>query len=298
MQQIIKLQDIKTTKDIYQSIQQECLKREYSFKTIKSYISWAKLYLKYTKTRCGRYNVRDFYLKDFITDLAINKKQKPTSRNCAVWALKFLFEVCLQKKIPENEFPVLAKIPSTMPNILTKEQIRRMIDSVDCSTKAFTLKHRLYIEIPYSAGLRLAETIGLRVYDIDFKNNFIFVRNGKGNKDRSAKLAEQTKQDIIQYLKIRENQSNPYLFDKGLNYHISGRTIWKVLKRQAKLCNIAQRVHPHILRDSYATHLLWDGYDIRFIQQFLGHAKLNTTQKYTRVSDPQLKKIPSPLDLP
>ena len=186
-----------------------------------------------------------------------------------------------------------------LEKIKTKKQVFQLVQQdMNCSTKAYTLKHRLYIEIPYSAGLRLGETTRLRIYDIDFKNDFIYVRNGKGNKDRSAKLAQQTKKDILQYLKIRENQSNPYLLDKGLSYHISGRTIWKVLKIQARICNIAQRVHPHILRDSYATHLLWDGYDIRFIQQFLGHARLNTTQKYTRVSDPQLRGIPSPLDLP
>lgn len=288
MQQI---SQIKTKLDVFQLIQQECIDRGYSSKTIVCYTHWTKKFLKFSNN-----HLQEKYFQPFIICLSNKEKVKPRTKNNAISALVFLFKECLKKEL--KTIPKKTKIPNSMPEVLSKEKVLMMINSIRKSNKEYTLKHKLMIELLYSAGLRLSELINLKVYRVDFYHKRIFVKEGKGYKDRITLLSEQVTKDLKEYLQIRKNQANPYLFDKGTNYHISGRTVWKVVKRQAKECNIAQRVYPHLLRDSFATHLLEQGVDSRYIQRLLGHSRLETTTKYTRVADVNLMKVKSPLDLP
>lgn len=282
---------VKNKIELKDLIRDECMLRGYSSKTIKCYTSWSNIFLRFSENK-----LKQEFVKPFIKKLR-NKKYKITSTNNAISSLKFIFKECLKQEIIKD-FPNKAKIPSTMPQVLSRDKILLMIDTVKRSNKEYTLKHKLIIEVLYSSGLRLSELINLKMGNIDFHHKRIFVREGKGAKDRITIVSERTLKDIIEYIKIRKHQSNQYLFDKGNNYHITGRTVWKVLKRQAKECNIAQNVHPHLLRDSFATHLLESGVDSRYIQRLLGHTRLETTTKYTRIADVNLMKIKSPLDLP
>lgn len=286
-QQII----ISKKEELRSLIRDECMLRGYSNQTIKCYIAWSNMFLRFSRNR-----LKQEFVKPFIKGLR-NRGYKITSTNNAISALRFIFKECLNQEIIQN-FPAKAKIPSTMPMVLNRDKILQMINTVQRTTKEYTLKHKLVIELLYSSGLRLSELINLKVGNIDFYHKKIFVREGKGAKDRITIVSEKALKDIQEFIKIRKHQSNPYLFDKGNNYHISGRTVWKVLQRQAKECNIAQNVHPHLLRDSFATHLLESGVDSRYIQRLLGHARLETTTKYTRVADVNLMSIKSPLDLP
>lgn len=290
MQQIKQI-IVKNVIELNELIKEECMLRGYSHKTIICYQSQTKIFLSYSDNK-----LKQEYTKKFISYLR-NKGYKITSTNNAISALKFVFKECLKQKII-SDFPSKAKIPSTMPQVLNREKILQMINTVKRTTKEYTLKHRLIIEMIYSSGLRLSELINLKVGNIDFYHKRIFVREGKGAKDRITIVSEMALKDIQEYIKVRRHQSNPYLFDKGTAYHISGRTVWKVLQRQARECCIAQNVHPHLLRDSFATHLLESGVDSRYIQRLLGHARLETTTKYTRVADVNLMAIKSPLDLP
>lgn len=183
-----------------------------------------------------------------------------------------------------------------LEEIKTKEQVFQLIQQ-ECINRGYTLKHKLAIQLPYDSGLRVSELINLKIIDINFRYKKIFVIGGKGKKDRITIFSEKTKQDIQEYLRIRKNKANPYMFDKGSNYHITTRTIWKILKRQAKECNIAKKVHPHILRSSFATHLLENGDKEPYIQHLLGHSNRNTTNRYTRIAEAKLLKIDAPLDL-
>lgn len=289
MQRLIEIK-VKTRNELYDLIRQECINKGYSHKTIKCYQSWAKKFLFYSNN-----HLQERFIEPFITYLSNKEEVKSTTRNNAIWALKFIFEKCLKKKL--GFIPETAKIPLSMPEIIAKDKILFMINSIQRSKREYTLKHRLVIELLYSSGLRLSELINLKVGRIDFVHKRIFVKEGKGFKDRITLLSEVAEKDIKEYLKVRRYKQNPYLFDKEKNYHISGRTVGKILERQAKECQIQQRVYPHILRDSFATHLLEQGVDSRYIQRLLGHARLETTTKYTRVADVNLMAIKSPLDV-
>jgi len=204
------------------------------------------------------------------------------------------FLECLHKKLAY--IPKKSKLPQALPNILEREQILRMIDSVERTTRYYTLKHKLLIALPYDAGLRVSEAVSLKVTDIDLSKRQALIRAGKGNKDRIVIFGNKAAEMIREYLEKR-NSSNPYLFDSGKNYHLSTKTAWIVLKRQAKECNIASECHPHILRASFATHLSDADTKEQDIQVLMGHSKRDTTYRYIRLSEARRRKIISPLDL-
>ncbi len=155
------------------------------------------------------------------------------------------------------------------------------------------LKHKLIIELLYSTGIRLSELRNLRIRDLELDENILWVRKGKGAKDRMVILSKKLSEELKEYTKNRD--PNDFLFH-GWHGQISSRAVQKIIKEAAERANIAKRVTPHVLRHSFATHLLESGVDIRKIQVLLGHSNLSTTQIYTSVSSTELKKIENPLD--
>ena len=159
--------------------------------------------------------------------------------------------------------------------------------------KTGNIKHRLILSLLYGSGLRLEEIRNLKVKDIDIYRLAIYVRKGKGSKDRTTILPL----NILEELNLYMNSKSPedYLFN-GKNGKISGRSIQLIINKASKKAKIIKKVYPHLLRHSFATHLLESGVDIRVIQKLLGHSSVRTTQIYTHLSKTHINTITSPLD--
>lgn len=176
-----------------------------------------------------------------------------------------------------------------LPKVLSKNQIRAMISSIN------NLKHKCILSLLYSAGLRRGELLNLKLTDIISDRMLIRVEQGKGKKDRYTLLGEQVLQNLRQY----SLQAKPsyYLFEGSNGKKYSGSSVVKIVQRAASRARIRERVIPHMLRHSLATHLLEDGVDLRQIQSLLGHNSIKTTEVYTHVAVKGMNKIKNPIDL-
>ncbi len=181
------------------------------------------------------------------------------------------------------------KRPKRIPEVLTKKEIVAILRNVS------NIKHRLLLEIIYGCGLRLSEAIKLKRNDFRFEEGILFIREGKGKKDRMVSVPSNTSEMIKHYLSLR-NDDNPYVFDSLMGGHLTTMSVQKIVKNAAKKACIEKCVHPHTLRHSYATHLLEDGTDLRIIQRLFGHSDLRTTEIYTHISSALIKSVKSPLD--
>ena len=197
------------------------------------------------------------------------------------------YELVFEKRINLKHLYPLRK-EYKLPNYLSTAEIKKLIEITD------NLKHKSIIMLLYSGGLRLSEVVNLKITDIDSKAMTITIRQAKGKKDRQVMLSENFLLILRQYyLKFKPNF---YLFEgqNGLQY--SGRSIQQIVKQSTLKSGINKTVSPHILRHSFATHLLEAGTDIRYIQELLGHNHVKTTQIYTQITDVTKNKIKSPLD--
>ena len=232
-------------------------------------------------------NISQDDIKQYLAYLISDKKLRPSSVNLALSALRFFYLELLEKNIfAKVKAP---KMEKKLPTVLTRDEVKKLLSS----TKNF--KHRLLMEMMYSSGLRVSECVSLKTDDLELDEKMGTVRSGKGRKDRLIILSEKLIEDIRSYLRQRKD-NNCYLFPVK-DSHISVRMAQDVVSNAAKKADIRKRVFCHALRSSFATHLLESGTDIRIIQELLGHSNLQTTQRYTKVSTEQLKKIRSPLDL-
>ncbi|MDP2624989.1 MAG: tyrosine-type recombinase/integrase, partial [Candidatus Peregrinibacteria bacterium] len=156
-------------------------------------------------------------------------------------------------------------------------------------------KHRLILAVAYGAGLRVSEVVSLRVGDLDFDRGFIHVKGGKGNRDRLTLLPD----DIRLELQVCAARASPgdYLFPSNRGGRLTSRTVQKVFEQTLARARIGKSATFHSLRHSFATHLLENGVDIRYVQELLGHRNIQTTQLYTKVTHRGLSKLKSPLDL-
>lgn len=184
------------------------------------------------------------------------------------FALQFYFEEVLEK--PFDEKLNLPKQKKTLPKVLSKQEVQLMI------SHTYNLKHRLMLLFLYYAGMRLGEVRSLRFEDIDLQRKVIHLKNAKGGKDRIVFLHDK----IIELLP----EGGGFIFISSRNKLYSKRTIQYIVKIVAKRVNIKRKVTPHILRHSFATHLLEAGANITDIQQLLGHASVRTTQTYIHVA--------------
>jgi len=171
-----------------------------------------------------------------------------------------------------------------LPKVLSKDEIELILNNIS------NLKHKLIIMIIYSSGLRVSEVVNLQRSDII--NNSILIRQGKGKKDRYTILSRKVKDLLIKYL-CETDFRTKYLFE-GRNGKYTVKSVQEILKKASKSLN--KNVTPHMLRHSFATHLLEQGVDIRYIQKLLGHSKLETTSIYTHVASKDFLKIKSPID--
>ncbi|WP_300569116.1 site-specific integrase [Flavobacterium sp.] len=258
----------------------------YSPNTIRSYVNEFAQYLYYigalSAEDCGENEVQN-YLLYCINDLKLTESTIHSRIN----AIKFYYEqVLFQKKI-FVEIP-RPKKQSKLPKALNIYEVKRLLDLTE------NLKHNTMLKLCYGMGLRLSEILNLKIADIDSKTMQVFIERGKGKKDRYVNLPESILEQLRTY--YIEYKPKKYLFEGQYGGQYSSRSVQQVFKKSLEKARITKKVGIHSLRHSFATHLLDNGTDIRFIQELLGHNDIKTTLVYTHVTDKSIRKIASPLD--
>ncbi|MFH1316329.1 MAG: site-specific tyrosine recombinase/integron integrase [Candidatus Woesearchaeota archaeon] len=277
--------------------------RGFSNATIKTYKYQVEKFVEWLKENKGRITVQRSLLSDnkgsinfsnvsksdikaFIGHLISDKGKSPSSVNLALSSLRFFFIEVLKQNIFDG-----IKAPKSekkIPTVLTKEEVKSLIEAVG------NPRHKILIMLMYGSGLRVSETVSLRINDLDLDDKTGVIRAGKGNKDRNIIISDALILDIKKYFGKRKD-GNPYIFNRKEG-HITSRQAQRIVSGYANKAGLKKRVFCHALRSSFATHLLESGTDIRVIQELLGHSNLATTERYTKVSKEQIKKVRSPFD--
>ena len=258
--------------------------RNYSPKTIKSYLYALKEYFSFKGSNFEKQNIEN--IKKFILKKQ-NLKASPQTINLFINAIKFFYREIV--KSPKKIDIKSVKKNKSLPIVLSKKEIEKIISNTG------NVKHKLLLSLSYGAGLRVSEAVNLKVKDINFEELTIHIKLAKGRKDRISVFPEKIKANLSNLLAGKEK--NDYVFASERGGKITTRTAQKVFQNSLKKSNIKKDASFHCLRHSFATHLLENGVDIRYVQELLGHQNIRTTQQYTQVTNPKLKKIKSPLDL-
>ena len=310
--------------------------KHYSLRTEKTYKDWIKRYILFHNPGLSPSNVKRHpkdmgvdEIQSFITHLATERTLSASSQNQALSAVMFLYRHVLKKEIDLPSDLIRAEKSKTLPVVLTHTEALDVINRM-------TGVSQLMVKILYGSGLRLMECLRLRVKDIDFGNRQIIVRDGKGEDDRFTPLPDSIIPDLqfhlqavqlthqkdlkdgfgeiyLPYALAKKYPNAPrewiwqYLFPasarsmdpaskKIMRHHADPSVLQKAVRNAAKLAKINKPISPHVFRHSFATHLLQNGYDIRTIQELLGHKDVKTTMIYTHVIHRGGSGVKSPLD--
>ena len=302
--------------------------KHYSLKTEKAYLHWITRFIIYHNKQHPR-DMGGIEISRFLTHLACDAHVAASTHNQALNAIVFLYKNVLHRDPGEFRDIHWAKKPSRLPVVLTRQEVGRLLQQLKG-------RDWLMASLLYGSGLRLMECLRLRVKDIDFASKQICVRSGKGDKDRLTMLPDSVISDLklhIQQVKILHEQDLkqgygsvelPFALERKYKHaanewawqyvfpasqistdprsgirrrhHLDESVLQKAVKRAARQANIQKHAGCHTLRHSFATHLLENGYDIRTIQELLGHNDVNTTMIYTHVLNRGGLAVHSPLD--
>ncbi len=316
------------TPRLLDSLRKEIRTRHYSFRTEKAYVDWVTRFILHHDKRHPR-EMGGTEIKEFLSHLAVERHVSPATQAQALAALLFLYKRVINVDLPWIDDVVRAHRPKRLPTVLDKSEARRVIAHL----RGY---HWLIGGLLYGSGLRLLEALRLRVKDVDLYHRRIMVRNGKGAKDRvtilSAPLAEplQTHLKTVRTLHDHAVEAGyggvelPYALARkyprahlqwGWQYvfpaarpsldsrsgatrrhHVHEESVQRQVRNAARAAGIEKPVSPHTFRHSFATHLLEAGYDIRTVQELLGHKDVSTTQIYTHVMAPGKNAVRSPFD--
>lgn len=268
--------------EILEKVRRELKIRYYSQKTIKTYVFCIAEYLRYKKVNYR--NLDEENIKSYLLQLKDGGKSSQTI-NLHLNSIKYLYrDVFKNLKKIDIKF---AKRTQKLPVVLSRIEINKILDAIQ------NQKHRLIISLSYGAGLRISEAQNLKVKDIDFDELTIHIKNAKGKKDRITILPEKIKNDLQKALSFKDQ--NDFIFESERGGKLSTRTLQKIFEKALMKAGIKKPATFHSLRHSFATHLLENGTDIRYVQELLGHQNIRITQIYTHVTNPNLKNIKSPL---
>jgi integron integrase len=306
--------------------------KHYSIRTEETYISWIKRYIFFHNKRHPS-EMSENEISEFLTYLAVKKNVAASTQNQAFNALLFLYKKVLKQNIGLIDDVERAKKPAKLPVVFTKKETFEILLRIDGGKGSFKW---LMASLLYGSGLRLMECVRLRIKDIDFEMNQVTVRSGKGNKDRITMLPEKLKESLQQHLnkvkalheddlkngygsvylpfaleKKYKNASREwgwqYVFpasklskdprsEKTRRHHLSESALQKAVKIAVHHVRVTKPGNCHTFRHSFATHLLEYGYDIRTVQELLGHKDVRTTMVYTHVLNRGGRGVKSPLD--
>jgi len=303
-------------------------RRHYSPRTERAYVGWIRRFILFHGKRHPE-EMGEVEITQFLSGLASAGRVSASTQNQALAAILFLYRFVLERKLDWLEDVVRAKRPVRLPVVLTRREVEALLDQMSGP-------NRLIASLLYGSGLRLLEGLRLRVKDVDFGRSEIIVRDGKGRKDRVTLLPTCLKDPLMEHLtKVRRQHdadlqngvgavelpdalSRKYprapfewgwqwVFPASRHYiasetgqkrrhHLHATVIQRAIKEAAIQARIAKRASTHTLRHSFATHLLEDGYDIRTIQELLGHSDVSTTMIYTHVLNRGGRGVRSPID--
>lgn len=310
--------------------------KHYAYKTEQSYLNWCKRFFAYSVQCKGggesenQVHVSGKLIKDFLSHLATQRKASKSTQNQAFSALLFLCRHVLSVELKDMETTLRSKIGKKLPLVLSPMEVKTLFSHMSGTSG-------LILRLIYSSGLRLSECGRLRVKDLDFDQDLLFVRSGKGDKDRSTILAAQIQPELQVHLervkKLHEKdladgfgdvylpgalaRKYPaagkewgwqYVFPsarlsvdprskKTRRHHVSDATVQKAMKKAVRTADLVKPASVHTLRHSFATHLLLNGVDLRQIQDYLGHKSVETTMIYTHVVKNMRNPAISPLDM-
>ena len=303
--------------------------KRYSLRTEKNYVDWIKRYILHH----GKRHPKDMgaaEVETFLTHLAVARNVSASTQNQAKSALLFLYKEVLEIELPWLDNVTQAKAPKRLPVVLTQAEVQAVLSRLDGTMW-------LIASLLYGSGLRIMEALRLRVKDVDFARREILVREGKGFKDRvtmlPVSLVEPLKSHLLKvqalhkedlyagfgevfmpmaldkkYPNAGKSWSWQYVFpsvklsvdprsQKVRRHHADEKTVQRAVKKTVNLAGLTKLATPHTFRHSFATHLLEGGYDIRTVQELLGHSDVSTTMIYTHVLNKGGRGVGSPLDV-
>jgi len=263
-------------------LQEHLRTRGYSPRTIKAYEQSVRKIYRHFRKPLDKIDEEEF--RKFL-DKLIQKGLSAQTINQYQAAMRFVVGEIYQKKFGVKI--KYAKRGKKLPVALSRKEIGELINIVG------NQKHKLMIELAYGAGLRVSEVVNLKVGDIDLEERVVYLRGAKGNKDRISVLPESILGSLARV--IGERGGTVFLFESMRGGKLTTATAQKVFRDAIKRAKILKKASFHSLRHSFATHLLENGVDVRYVQELLGHSNIRTTQLYTRVTNPILKNIKSPL---
>lgn len=281
----IQFEDNKIFDNIIKQAEETLKVKGYSLKTIKSYLNHIKRFSSFINKNIVEITSED--LKVYTLSL-LGENKSHTYVNQSISSIKFLCKEVLNKEnINTNVYR--PKKENKLPKVLCKEDVMKILKMVKNE------KHKTILFLTYSAGLRVSEVVKLKLEDIDSKRMLIHIKQGKGKKDRYTILSEAALIQLRKYYKLEK--PDVWLFPGGKQgRYITERSVEKIFENACILSGISKKVSIHVLRHSFATHLLEDGIDLRYIQELLGHSSSKTTEIYTHVSEKSIRNIKSPLD--
>jgi integrase/recombinase XerD len=269
---------------------QELQRRNYSQTTVRSYIKIVADFAKYFQRPPDQLGPDD--IRAYQLHLLQDRKQGVRTVGTQTAALRFFFCKTLKRNYPVEEVPY-PRAPRKLPIILTQEEAVRLIDS------ASNLFHRAMLMTLYSTGMRRAELCHLQVADIDSVRMLIHIRHGKRNRDRDVPLSPKLLETLREYWRWMHPKT--YLFPGTkdgwrADKPITPKVLWEACREAAQAAGITKDVRPHLLRHSFATHLLENGADLPTVQLLLGHSDLKATSIYLHLSERHLKAAGTPID--
>ena len=304
--------------------------KQYSLRTEQAYAGWIKRYIFFHNKRHPS-EMGASEIESFLTYLAVKRKVSASTQNLALCAILFLYRDVLEIELPWLDDFSPAKRPQRLPVVLSREEVQTLLDNVEKPLYALILR------LLYGTGMRLMECIRLRVKDLDFERSEIMIREGKGRKDRVTVLPSAVMDDLTKQLSIsrrwynqdRVNQVPGVFLPDALErkypnagkewawhwvfpsaklstcprtrvirrHHMDEKAIQRSMKQTIHHVGITKSASPHTLRHSFATHMLENGYDIRTVQELLGHSDVKTTMIYTHVLNRGGRGVKSPLDV-
>lgn len=264
---------------------EQLMLNRYSHQTIKTYRSCFRQFL-------GHFSDRDLVsiekpeIRQYLLTQIKVRGWSEATQNQVLSAIKFYYEKVLGQE--KQLYDLRARRPEQLPEILSEEEVKRLISSVK------NLKHRCILMLIYSVGLRLSESVNVRLDDLLVDRRQIFIKGGKGKKDRYVILSDKLFAAITEYRQIYKPVY--WLFEGISGERYSPRSVQQIMRRAVKASNVNPYATVHTLRHSFATHMLERGTDLRYIQHLLGHGSIKTTERYLHVQRDAEAKLKSPLD--
>jgi len=282
----IRPEDIPNYREVPDSYKEKLAVMRYSQSTVNTYCNCFKEFINYHNTK-DLNKITQPEIMAYLRFLVEERCVSSSYQNQAINAIKFYYEKVLggERRVYYVERPRPEK---TIPVVLSEKEIKDVIQSIG------NLKHKTMIMLTYSGGLRLGELLNLKIRDVDSDRMQLIIRDGKGNKDRVTLLSIKVLEQLRNY--FRAYHPKEYLFEGAAGGRYSERSIQQVLKRAVQKVRINKHVTMHTLRHSFATHLLENGTDLRYIQHLLGHSNSKTTEIYTHITTKGFDQIKSPLD--